>query len=151
MPKANLITSLAEKKVRGNKKKSNTAFTDLGPIPHQIVDVMVNLFLYELDNSVTGVLGLLTRKQISKRFKDYDMRKKWFNFESLLRNVHNKSGVGSLCGYIIVNYTTLKKYMIMYREILVWYIKNVQYPPGLDYTPDDLCFHTKGQNCSPRA
>eukprot|EP00536_Pseudo-nitzschia_multiseries_P004582 jgi/Psemu1/10280/gm1.10280_g len=148
--KTQSTTSLAEKKVRGKKKKSDTLFSDLGSIPHQI-DVMVNLFLYELDNGVTGVLGLLTRKQISEQFKDYNMRNKWFNFESLLRNVHDKSGVGSLYGRNVVNYATTKKYMIMYREILVWYMKNVQYPPGSDYRLDDLCFHTKGQNCSPRA
>eukprot|EP00536_Pseudo-nitzschia_multiseries_P010116 jgi/Psemu1/25014/gm1.25014_g len=116
----------------GKEEKSDTAFSELGPIPHQI-DVMVNFFLYELDNGVTGVLGLLTRKQISKQFKDYNMSNKWFNFKSLLQNVHNKSGVGSLCGRNVVNYTTMKKYMIVYREILVWYMKNVQYPPGSEY------------------
>eukprot|EP00536_Pseudo-nitzschia_multiseries_P019349 jgi/Psemu1/60219/gm1.60219_g len=115
-------------------------------------NVMVDLFLYELDNvfnGVTGVLGLLSRKQISERFKDYDMTNKWNNFKSLLRNVNNKSGVDSLYGRNVVNYDTIKKYMIMYREILVWYMKNVNYPPGLDYTSEALCFHTKGDNCSP--
>eukprot|EP00536_Pseudo-nitzschia_multiseries_P013797 jgi/Psemu1/36454/gm1.36454_g len=124
--KSTSTTSPAKKKGRATKKKSDTTFSDLGPIPHQI-DVMVDFLLYKLDNRVTGVMGLLSRKQISERFKDYNMRNKWYNFD------------------------TIKKYMIMYREILVWYMKNVQYPPGADYTPEALCFHTKGQNCSPRA
>eukprot|EP00536_Pseudo-nitzschia_multiseries_P000828 jgi/Psemu1/1888/gm1.1888_g len=149
--KSTSTTTLAEKKKgRVTKKKSNTTLSDLGPIPHQI-DVMVDLFLYELDNGVTGVLGLLSRKQISEQFKDYDMTNKWNNFESLLRNVNDKSGVDSLYGRNIVNYDTIKKYMTMYREILVWYMKNVNYPPGLDYTSEALCFHTKGDNCSPSA
>eukprot|EP00536_Pseudo-nitzschia_multiseries_P009082 jgi/Psemu1/22287/gm1.22287_g len=131
-------TSLAEKRGRGKKKKSDT-----------ICDG--EFVLYELDNSVTGVLGLLTMKQISKRFKDYNMSNKWFNFKSLLQNVHDKTGVGSLYGRNVVNYATIKEYMIMHREILVWYMMNVQYPRGADYTSDGLCFHTKGQNCSPRA
>eukprot|EP00536_Pseudo-nitzschia_multiseries_P010126 jgi/Psemu1/25089/gm1.25089_g len=130
-------TSPAKKKGRATKKKSDVTFSDLGPIPHQI-DVMVDFF-YELDNGVTGVLGLLSRKQISEQFKDYDMRNKWYNFESLLRNVNYKSGVNSLYGRNVVNYNTIKKYMIIYHEILVWYMKNA------------LCFHTKGANCSPRA
>eukprot|EP00536_Pseudo-nitzschia_multiseries_P004199 jgi/Psemu1/9470/gm1.9470_g len=134
----------------GNKEKSDTTFSDLGPIPHQI-DVMVDFFLYELDNGVTGVLGLLSSKQISEQFKNYDMRNKWYNFESWLRNVYDKSGVDSLYGRNVVNYDTIKKYMLMYREILYWYMKNVQYPPGADYTSEAFCFHTKGQNCSPRA
>eukprot|EP00536_Pseudo-nitzschia_multiseries_P011656 jgi/Psemu1/29583/gm1.29583_g len=133
--KSTSTTSPAKKKGRATKKKSNTTFSDLGSIPHQIDVVMVDFFLYELDNGGTGVLGL----------------NKWYNFESLLRNVNNKSGVDSLYGRNVMNYNTIKKYMIMYREILVWYMKNVQYPPGADYTSEALCFHTKGQNCSPRA
>eukprot|EP00536_Pseudo-nitzschia_multiseries_P001202 jgi/Psemu1/2750/gm1.2750_g len=143
-------TSQAKKKGRATKKKSDTTFSDLGPIPHQI-DVMVDLFLYKLDNGVTGVLGLLSRKQISERLKDYDMRNKWYNFESLLHNVNDKSGVDSLYGRNVVNYDTIKKYMIMYREILVWYMKNVQYPPGADCKSEALCSHTKGRNCFPCA
>eukprot|EP00536_Pseudo-nitzschia_multiseries_P012770 jgi/Psemu1/33099/gm1.33099_g len=149
--KSTSTTTLAEKKKgRATKKKSDTTLSDLGPIPHQI-DVMVDLFLYELDNGVTGVLGLLSRKQLTEQFKDYDMMNKWNNFESLLQNVNNKSGVDALYGRNVVNYDTIKKYMIMYREILVWYMKNVNYPPGLDYTSEALCFHTKGNNCSPSA
>eukprot|EP00536_Pseudo-nitzschia_multiseries_P019674 jgi/Psemu1/62264/gm1.62264_g len=63
--KSTSTMSPAKKKGRATKKKSNTTFSDLGPIPHQI-DVMVDFFLYKLDNGVTGVLGLLSRKQISK-------------------------------------------------------------------------------------
>eukprot|EP00536_Pseudo-nitzschia_multiseries_P011860 jgi/Psemu1/30316/gm1.30316_g len=148
--KSTSTTSAAKKKGRATKKKSDTTLSDLGPIPHQI-DVMMDFFLYELDNGVTGVLGLLSRKQISERFKDYDMTNKWNNFESLLRNVNGKSGVDSLYGRNVVNYDTIKKYKIMYREILVWYMKNVNYPPGADYTSEALCFHTKGNNCSPSA
>eukprot|EP00536_Pseudo-nitzschia_multiseries_P006624 jgi/Psemu1/15751/gm1.15751_g len=131
--KSTYTTSSAKKKGRATKKKSDTNLSDLGPIPHQI-DVMVDFFLYKLDN---------------RQFKDYDMRNKWYNFESLLQNVNDKSGVDSLYGPNVMNYDTIKKYMIMYREILVWYMKNVQYPPGADYTSEALCFHTKGDNCSP--
>eukprot|EP00536_Pseudo-nitzschia_multiseries_P014673 jgi/Psemu1/39740/gm1.39740_g len=46
------------------------------------------------------------------------MGNKWYNFESLLRNVNDKSGVNSLYGRNVVNYVTIKKSMIMYREIL---------------------------------
>eukprot|EP00536_Pseudo-nitzschia_multiseries_P003804 jgi/Psemu1/8564/gm1.8564_g len=137
-------TSWSEKKDREKKKKLDTTFSDLGPIPWQI-DVMVNLFLYEVDNGVNGVLELLTRKQISKQFKDYDLNNKWLNFKALLGNVEDKIRGGSLYGRNMVNYATIKKYMIMYRKILVWYMKNVQYPPG----PDSLWFHTKCQNGSP--
>eukprot|EP00536_Pseudo-nitzschia_multiseries_P019662 jgi/Psemu1/62140/gm1.62140_g len=105
----------SEKKGRGKKTKSDTTFSDLGPIPQQI-DVMVNFFSYKVDNGVTGVLGLLTRKQISKRFKDYDMNNKWLNFESLLQNVHDRIGGGSLYGRNMVNYATIKKCMIMARQ-----------------------------------
>eukprot|EP00536_Pseudo-nitzschia_multiseries_P011442 jgi/Psemu1/28896/gm1.28896_g len=150
LPCSTSTTSAAKKKGRATKKKSDTTLSDLGPIPHQI-DVMVDFFLYELDNRVTGVLGLLSRKQISEQFKDYGMTNKWNNFESLLQNVNDKSGVDSLYGHNVVNYDTIKKHMIMYREILVWYMKNVNYPPGADYMPEALCFHTKGDNCSPSA
>eukprot|EP00536_Pseudo-nitzschia_multiseries_P004833 jgi/Psemu1/10991/gm1.10991_g len=144
--------STSKKKKRGKKKKFNTPFSALGPIPRQI-DVMVNFFLYEVDNGVTGELELLTRKQKSERLKDYNMNNKWVNFESLLRDVHNEIGGGdttsSLYGRNVVNYATIKKYMIMYREILVWYMENVQYPPGPDNTSKGLWFHTKCQNGSP--
>eukprot|EP00536_Pseudo-nitzschia_multiseries_P011823 jgi/Psemu1/30157/gm1.30157_g len=141
-------TSQSEKKGRGKKKKSDTTLSDLGPIPRQI-DVMVNLFLSKVDNGVIGVLELLTRKQISERFKDYDMNNKWLSFESLLGNVDEEIGGASLYGRNVINYGTIKKYMLFYREILVWYMKNVQYPPGPDNTSDGLFFHTKFQNGSP--
>eukprot|EP00536_Pseudo-nitzschia_multiseries_P012649 jgi/Psemu1/32758/gm1.32758_g len=140
--------SAEKKKGKGKKKKSDTTLSDLRPIPHQI-DVMVDLFLYELDKGVTRVLGLLSRKQLTERFNDYDMANKWNKFESLLRNVNGTSGVDSLYGRNVVNYVTIKKYMIMYREILLWYMKNVKYPPRSNYTSEALCFHTKGDNCSP--
>eukprot|EP00536_Pseudo-nitzschia_multiseries_P002874 jgi/Psemu1/6566/gm1.6566_g len=136
----------------GEEEKTDTTLSAFGPIPLQI-DVMVNFFLYEVDNGVTGVLGLLTKKQISKRSKDYNMNNKWVKFESLLRNVHDKKGradtTSSLSGRNVVNYVTIKKYMIMYREILVWYMENVQYPPGPENTSKGLGFHTKCQNGSP--
>eukprot|EP00536_Pseudo-nitzschia_multiseries_P007856 jgi/Psemu1/18935/gm1.18935_g len=146
--KTTSTTSRSEKKGRGKKKKSDNTLSDLGPIPRQI-DVMVNLFLSEVDNSVTGVLELLTRKQISNQFKDYNLNNKWLNFESLLGNVEEEIGRASLYGRNVVNYATIKKYMLFYREILVWYMKNVQYPPGPDNTSDGLFFHTKCQNGSP--
>eukprot|EP00536_Pseudo-nitzschia_multiseries_P006540 jgi/Psemu1/15559/gm1.15559_g len=101
-------TSRSENKGRGKKKISDTTLSDLGPIPRQI-DVMVNLFLSEVDNGVTGVLQLLTRKQISERFKDYDMSNKWLNFESLLGNVDEEIGGAALYGRNVVNYGTIKK------------------------------------------
>eukprot|EP00536_Pseudo-nitzschia_multiseries_P003185 jgi/Psemu1/7113/gm1.7113_g len=74
------------------------------------------------------------------------------------RNAHQrppnwkpKKKMDSLYGCNVVNYVTIKKYMIMYCEILVWYMMNVNYPPGLDYTSEALCFNTKGDNCSPSA
>eukprot|EP00536_Pseudo-nitzschia_multiseries_P015576 jgi/Psemu1/43116/gm1.43116_g len=146
--KTTSTTSRSDKKGKGKKKKSDTTLSNLGPIPRQI-DVMVNLFLSEVDNSVTGVLELMTRKQISDRFKDYDLNNKWLNFKSLLGNVEDKIGGASLYGRNVVNYATIKKYMLFYREILVWYMNNVQYPPGPDNTPDGLFFHTKFQNGSP--
>eukprot|EP00536_Pseudo-nitzschia_multiseries_P013989 jgi/Psemu1/37136/gm1.37136_g len=137
---------------KGKEEKTDTTLSALGLIPQQI-DVMVNLFLYEVDNSVIGVLGLLTRKQLSKRLKNYDINNKWVKFESLLRNVNGKTGVGDtiprLCGRNMVNYGTIKKYMIMYREMLVWYMENVQYLPALDNMSKGLWFYTKCQNGSP--
>eukprot|EP00536_Pseudo-nitzschia_multiseries_P007295 jgi/Psemu1/17529/gm1.17529_g len=146
--KTTSTTSRSDKKGRGKKKKSDTALSDLGPIPRQI-DVMVNLFLSEVDNGVTGVLELMTRKKISDQFKDYDLNNKWLNFESLLGNVEDEIGEASLYWRNVVNYAMIKKYMLFYREILVWYMNNVQYPPGPDNTPDGLFFHTKFQNGSP--
>eukprot|EP00536_Pseudo-nitzschia_multiseries_P009982 jgi/Psemu1/24684/gm1.24684_g len=143
--KTKSTTSRSDKKGRGKKKKSDTTFSDLGPIPRQI-DVMVNLFLSEVDNGVTGVLELMTRKQISNQFKDYDLNNKWLNFELLLGNVEDEIGGASLYRRNVLNYATIKEYMLFYREILVWYMNNVQYPPGSDNTPDGLFFHTKFQN-----
>ena len=140
--------SAEKKKGKGKKKKPDTTLSDLGPIPHQI-NVMVDLFLFEIDNGMTGVLKFLSRKQLTDRFNDYDMANKWDRFESLLKNVNDTSGVDAIYGRNVVNYVTMKKYMIMYREILVWYMKNVKYPPGSDISSEDLCFHTKGDNCSP--
>eukprot|EP00536_Pseudo-nitzschia_multiseries_P015762 jgi/Psemu1/43741/gm1.43741_g len=140
--KTQSTTSLAEKKVRGKKKKSDTAFTDLGSIPHQI-DVMVNFFLYELDNGMTGVLGLLTRKQISEQFKDYNMSNKWLNFESLLRNVHDKSGVGSLYGRNAHGF------------IPPWVVQDHSQDKGVNKPPGNISNETgsdgnKGTNTNPR-
>eukprot|EP00536_Pseudo-nitzschia_multiseries_P006498 jgi/Psemu1/15460/gm1.15460_g len=100
--KTTSTTSRSDKKGKGKKKKSDTTLSDLGPIPRQI-DVMVNLFLSEVDNSVTGVLELMTRKQISDRFKDYDLNNKWLNFKSLLGNVEDKIGGASLYGQLFQN------------------------------------------------
>eukprot|EP00536_Pseudo-nitzschia_multiseries_P012502 jgi/Psemu1/32278/gm1.32278_g len=110
-------------------------------------------FFNEVDNGVTGVLGLLTRKQISDQLKDYNMNNKRVKFESLLQNVHGETGGGNttprLYGRNVVNYTIIKKYMIMYREILVWYMENVQYPPAPEIMCQGFCFYTKCQNGSP--
>eukprot|EP00536_Pseudo-nitzschia_multiseries_P011661 jgi/Psemu1/29592/gm1.29592_g len=93
--KMTLNTSLSKKKGKGKKKK---------PTPH----AMVNFFLYKVDNDMTGVLGVLTRKQISEQLKDDNMNNKWVKFESLLRNVHDEIGGGdttsSLYGRNVVNY-----------------------------------------------
>eukprot|EP00536_Pseudo-nitzschia_multiseries_P006740 jgi/Psemu1/15967/gm1.15967_g len=136
LSKTTSTTSRSEKKGRRKKKKSDTT-------------LMVNLFLSKVENGVTGVLELLTRKQISERFKDYDLNNKWLNFESLLGNVEDKISGASLYGRNVINYGKLKKYMLFYREILVWYMKNVQYPPGPDNASDGLFFHTKCKNGSP--
>eukprot|EP00536_Pseudo-nitzschia_multiseries_P014025 jgi/Psemu1/37319/gm1.37319_g len=139
---------------KGKEEKTGTTLSALGPIPRQI-DVMVNFFLYKVDNGVTGVLGLSIRKQLSKQSKDYyDMNNKWVKLESLFWNVNGETGVGGtiqrLFGCNVVNYGTIKKYMIMYREMLVWYMDNVQYPPAPDNMSKDLWLYTKCcQNCSP--
>eukprot|EP00536_Pseudo-nitzschia_multiseries_P011111 jgi/Psemu1/27918/gm1.27918_g len=82
------------------KKKNEKLLSALGPILHQ-VDVMANLFLFKTDNGVTGKLA------------DYEMKTKWKNFQHLLWYVHGGR----------------QKYMTVYREILVWHMENVQYPP----------------------
>eukprot|EP00536_Pseudo-nitzschia_multiseries_P015402 jgi/Psemu1/42429/gm1.42429_g len=103
--------SPTKKKGKKKKEKTNTTLSALGPIPPQI-DVMVKK-LYKVNNGVTaGVLGLLNRNEISDQLKDYDMKNKWENFESLLRNVHGETGGGDtkqrLYGHNVVNYVTIK-------------------------------------------
>eukprot|EP00536_Pseudo-nitzschia_multiseries_P009925 jgi/Psemu1/24557/gm1.24557_g len=87
------------------KKKKESLLRTFGPIPYQI-DVM-----------------------------DYQMKSKWDNFQSLLWHVHGEREVGDtkprLYGRNVVSYVTIKKYMILYREILVWYMENVEYPQRL--------------------
>eukprot|EP00536_Pseudo-nitzschia_multiseries_P012219 jgi/Psemu1/31303/gm1.31303_g len=111
-------------------------------------------FLYkEVDNGVTGVLGLLEKKEISNGLKDYDMKNKWDNFESLLRNVHGETVGGdtnnSLYEHNVVNYITMKKYLTMYWEILLWYMENVEYPLSPNNLDQSLCFYTKGEEGRP--
>eukprot|EP00536_Pseudo-nitzschia_multiseries_P011416 jgi/Psemu1/28836/gm1.28836_g len=52
----------------------------------------------------------------------------WDNFQSLLRHIHGEREVGDtkprLYGHNGVNYVTIKKCMVVYQEILVWYMKN---------------------------
>eukprot|EP00536_Pseudo-nitzschia_multiseries_P006939 jgi/Psemu1/16481/gm1.16481_g len=74
-------------------------------------------------------------------------------FRVSLRNVQGKTGgddtTRHLYGRNMVNYNTIKKFMIMYREMLVWYMENVQYPPAPDNMSKGLWFYTKYQNNSP--
>eukprot|EP00536_Pseudo-nitzschia_multiseries_P004830 jgi/Psemu1/10974/gm1.10974_g len=93
-------------------------------------------------------------KEEKNQHYDYGMNNKWVKFESLLQNVHGETGGGHttprLYGRNVVNYTTIKKYLIMYREILGWYMENVQYPPAPENMGQGLlCFYTKCQNGSP--
>eukprot|EP00536_Pseudo-nitzschia_multiseries_P015586 jgi/Psemu1/43153/gm1.43153_g len=146
------VYSVSEKKKGKNKKeKTDNKLSALGPIPRQI-DVMV-ILLYKVNSGVTGVLGLLNRKEISNQLKDYDMKNKWDNFESLLWNVHGETVGGytnsHLYGPNVVNYVTMKKYMIMYWEILLWYIENVKYPLAPENMDQGLCFYTKGEDGHP--
>eukprot|EP00536_Pseudo-nitzschia_multiseries_P004442 jgi/Psemu1/9970/gm1.9970_g len=48
-----------------------------------------------------------------------------------------------LYGHNVVNYVTIKKYMILYWEILVWYMENVKYPSVPEYMDQGLWFYTK--------
>eukprot|EP00536_Pseudo-nitzschia_multiseries_P012137 jgi/Psemu1/31034/gm1.31034_g len=97
--------------------------------------------------------------------EDYEMNKKWDNFQSLLWHVHVERQVWDtrprLYGRNVVNYIIIKKYMILYREILVWYMDNVDYPPilvwcmdNVDYPPvpekmgQQMLFYTKRGNGS---
>eukprot|EP00536_Pseudo-nitzschia_multiseries_P001761 jgi/Psemu1/4006/gm1.4006_g len=66
---------------------------------------------------------------------DYKMKSKWDNVQSLLWHVHGEREVGDtnpcLYGCNVVNYVTIQKYMVVYQEILLWYMENVKYPQRL--------------------
>eukprot|EP00536_Pseudo-nitzschia_multiseries_P005884 jgi/Psemu1/13915/gm1.13915_g len=87
------------------RKKKESLLSRFGPIPCQI-DVM-----------------------------DYEMKKKWDNFQSLLQHVHGEREVVDtkprLYGHNVVNY------------ILVWYMENVDYPPAPEKMEQGLWFYTK--------
>eukprot|EP00536_Pseudo-nitzschia_multiseries_P001361 jgi/Psemu1/3194/gm1.3194_g len=48
-----------------------------------------------------------------------------------------------LYGCNVVNYKTIKKCMVVYQEILVWYMENVIYAPTPENMEKGLCFYTK--------
>eukprot|EP00536_Pseudo-nitzschia_multiseries_P003550 jgi/Psemu1/8077/gm1.8077_g len=96
------------------KKKKEKLLSPLDPIPRQI-DMMVNLFLFETGNGVAGKLAVVGRTQITNQFNNYEMK------------IGNTKP--HLYGRYVVNYKTIKKYMVVYRKILVWYMENVKYPP----------------------
>eukprot|EP00536_Pseudo-nitzschia_multiseries_P007646 jgi/Psemu1/18402/gm1.18402_g len=48
----------------------------------------------------------------------------------------------------VVNYITIKKYMVVYWEILVRYMENVKYPPAPKKMDQGLLFYTKRDNGS---
>eukprot|EP00536_Pseudo-nitzschia_multiseries_P011755 jgi/Psemu1/29850/gm1.29850_g len=83
---------------------------------------------------------------------DYEMKSKWDNFQSLLQHVHGEREVGDtkpcLHGCNVVNYVTIKKYLVVYQEILVWYMENVKYPPAPEKIDQGLYFYTKCDNGS---
>eukprot|EP00536_Pseudo-nitzschia_multiseries_P016286 jgi/Psemu1/45602/gm1.45602_g len=114
------------------KKKKERLLSTFGPIPCQI-DVMVNLFLY--DDGVAGKLGVLSRNELTNQFKDYEMK---------------KVGDTRPCLYScnVVSYVTIKKYMVVYQEIFVWYMENGKYPPAPEKMDQGLCFYTKCDNSS---
>eukprot|EP00536_Pseudo-nitzschia_multiseries_P009020 jgi/Psemu1/22160/gm1.22160_g len=95
-----VVYSISNEEKEEEKKKS--LLGTFCPTPCQI-DVMVNFFLYETDNSVAGKLELLI---------------------------------------------TIKKYMLLYQEILVWYMDNVKYPPAPEKMDQGLWFYTKRDNSS---
>eukprot|EP00536_Pseudo-nitzschia_multiseries_P002515 jgi/Psemu1/5719/gm1.5719_g len=109
------------------KKKKESSLSTFSSIPRQIV-LIVDLTVW---------LG------------SWD---KWDNFQSLLQQVHGEREVGDtrpyLYGYNVVYYVTIKKYMVVYWEILVWYIDNVEYPPVPENMEKGLCFDTKCDNGS---
>eukprot|EP00536_Pseudo-nitzschia_multiseries_P005446 jgi/Psemu1/12578/gm1.12578_g len=82
------------------------------------------------------------------QFKNYEMKSKWENFQRLLWHVHGakkvveaKKGLYGCHG--VVNYERIKKYMVMYQDILVWYMENVEHPPVPENMEKGLCFYTK--------
>eukprot|EP00536_Pseudo-nitzschia_multiseries_P002725 jgi/Psemu1/6135/gm1.6135_g len=81
------------------------------------------------------------------------MKNKWDNFESLLQNVHGETVAGDtnnrLYGCNVIKYVTMKKYLIMYWEIILWYMENVEYPPSPKNLDQSLCFYTKGEEGRP--
>eukprot|EP00536_Pseudo-nitzschia_multiseries_P004623 jgi/Psemu1/10390/gm1.10390_g len=129
-----------EEKIRHNVKR-------LGTYSRKI-DVMVNLFLSKVDNGVTGVLELMSRKQISDQFKDYNLNNKWLNFKSLLGNVEEEIGGASLYGRNVVNYATIKKYMLFYREILNSFVLGTMVLSGEKWVP--VGFHQQGDTNVPK-
>eukprot|EP00536_Pseudo-nitzschia_multiseries_P010300 jgi/Psemu1/25531/gm1.25531_g len=55
-----------------------------------------------------------------------------------------------LYGCNLVNYKKIKRYMVVYREIIVWYMENVEYPPAPEKMDQGLCFYTTCDNGSSR-
>eukprot|EP00536_Pseudo-nitzschia_multiseries_P000555 jgi/Psemu1/1246/gm1.1246_g len=80
---------------------------------------------------------------------DFEMKKKWDNFQSLLWHVHGEREIGDTkpCLYGC-NVVTIKKYMVLYQEFLVWYTENAKYSAAPEKLDQDLWFYTKHDNGS---
>eukprot|EP00536_Pseudo-nitzschia_multiseries_P008413 jgi/Psemu1/20378/gm1.20378_g len=91
-------------------------------------------------------------------YREYlNSEEKIFNWHCMLLlwwYVHGRRQVGGikprLYGRNVVNYKTIKKYMVVYWEILVWCIENVKYPPVPETMEKGLYFFTKRDNSSLR-
>eukprot|EP00536_Pseudo-nitzschia_multiseries_P000461 jgi/Psemu1/1034/gm1.1034_g len=151
MPNFHKMSSMTSDCTAKKKKKKKKSLSSLGPIPRKI-DVMVNLFLFKTDNGFTGKLAVLGRNEITNQFKEYEMKTKWENFQPLLWYVHGGRQVGDAkpCLYYcnVTNYKTIKKYMVVYREILVWYMENVKYFPAPENKEKGVYFYTKCEHSS---
>eukprot|EP00536_Pseudo-nitzschia_multiseries_P004680 jgi/Psemu1/10533/gm1.10533_g len=101
----------------------------------------------------TSFNQLMTKVYIvSKMSTQSPMKKKKKRELSLLWHVHGEREVGDTkpCLYDcnVVNYVTIKKYMVVSQEILVWYMENVVYPWAPENMEKDLRFYTKCDDSS---
>eukprot|EP00536_Pseudo-nitzschia_multiseries_P019378 jgi/Psemu1/60417/gm1.60417_g len=165
MNKVFIVTKLSSPGTRPDFSEQETADKpSSGPIP-RVVDVMVNLFLRDSGSQLTKKVCILDPKELTTRFKEYEMKDKWNAFQSALNSVikiddnttagateftrvegQDKVAEGtshSVWAKNVVNYDTILKYMKVYLSLLWWYVRCVQFPPAPSPEAEGLFFNQR--------